>query len=70
MTFGGIGVRGCWLCVGAPSTHSMSGLSLARHVDGIVGHMHWSNFCVECVVLGSGVMVACVDKCVISRMFI
>ena len=28
---------------GAPSTHSMSGLSLARHVHGVVWHEHWSS---------------------------
>ena len=29
--------------MGAPSTHSMSGLSLAKHVHGVVGHVHWSS---------------------------
>jgi hypothetical protein len=29
--------------VGAPSTHSMSSLSLTRHVHVIVGHVHWSS---------------------------
>ena len=38
MTFGVVGIRGDWLFVGAPRTHSMSGLSLARHV-------HWSSHC-------------------------
>ena len=45
MTFGGVGVRGGWLYVGAPRTHSMSGLSMARHVHGIVGHVHWCSQC-------------------------
>ena len=35
MTFVEVGIRGGWMSVGAPSTHSMSSLSLARHV-------HWS----------------------------
>jgi hypothetical protein len=38
MTFGGVGVKGGWRSMGAPNTHSMSGMSLARHV-------HWSNHC-------------------------
>jgi hypothetical protein len=29
--------------VGAPNTHNMSGLSMAKHVHGIMGHVHWSN---------------------------
>ena len=33
------------MSVGAPSTHSMCGLSLARHVHGVVGHVHWSSHC-------------------------
>lgn len=38
MVFDGVGIRGVCLSLGAPSTHSsMSGLSLARHVHGIVG---------------------------------
>lgn len=45
MTFGGVVVRVAWLFVGAPSTHSMPGLSLARHVHDRVGHVHWSNHC-------------------------
>jgi hypothetical protein len=45
MTFGGVGVRVAWLFVGSPSTHSMSGLTLARHVHNTVGHAHWSNHC-------------------------
>jgi hypothetical protein len=32
-----------WLLVGAPSTHSMYGMSLAKHVHGVVGHIHWSS---------------------------
>jgi hypothetical protein len=36
---------------GAPSTHSMSGLSLARHVYGAMGHVHWSSHC--------GAMLSC-----------
>ena len=31
--------------MGEPITHSMYALSLARHVHGVVGHMHWSNHC-------------------------
>ena len=34
---------GGWLSGGAPSTHSMSGLRLARHVHGVVWHEHWSS---------------------------
>ena len=45
MTFGEVGIRGGWLSVGVPNTHSMSGLSLARHVHDIVGHVHWSSHC-------------------------
>jgi hypothetical protein len=29
--------------MGAPSTHNMSSLSLAKHVHGRVEHVHWSN---------------------------
>lgn len=29
--------------MGAPTTHSTSGLSLARHVHGILGHVHRSS---------------------------
>lgn len=41
MTFGGVGVRrrGGVLYVGVPSMHSMSNLSMARHVHGIVEHV-------------------------------
>jgi hypothetical protein len=42
MTFDEVGVKGGCLFVGALSTHHMSGSSLARHVHGIVGHVHWS----------------------------
>ena len=45
MTFGEVGVRGRWLLVGAPSTHSMYGLSMATHVHGVMGHVHWSSHC-------------------------
>ena len=48
MIFGGSGVRGGgwgWLSVGVPSMHNMLGLSLARHVHGIAGHVHWSTHC-------------------------
>ena len=45
MIFGEAGIREVWLFVGAPSTHNMSGLSLARHVHGIMGHAHWSSHC-------------------------
>lgn len=34
--FGGVGVKGGWLSMGAPSTPKKFGLSLARHV-------HWSS---------------------------
>ena len=36
----GLVLEGAWLSVGAPGTYSMSGLSLARHVHGIVGHVY------------------------------
>ena len=45
MPFGEVGVRGCWLSVGVPNMHSMSGLSLARHVHDIMRHVHWSSHC-------------------------
>jgi hypothetical protein len=32
-----------WLLVGAPRTHSMYDMSLAKHVHGVVGHIHWSS---------------------------
>jgi hypothetical protein len=52
MTFGGVGVKGGgWLSVGAPSTHSMHGLTLTRHVHGVLGHVHWSSHC--------GIVVSC-----------
>ena len=66
MTFGGVGIRGGG---GWPSTHSISGMSLARHVHGIVGIVHWINHCGIVLSLGSSVLVACVDECVISRIF-
>ena len=31
--------------MGVASIHSMSGLSLARHVHGAVGHVHWRSQC-------------------------
>ena len=31
--------------MGVPNMHNMSGLSMARHVHGIVGHVHWSSYC-------------------------
>ena len=43
MMFGTVGIMEGLLSVGAPSTHNMSGLSLAKHVHGVVGHVHWSN---------------------------
>ena len=43
ITFGWVGIRGVWLSGGAPSTHSMSGLSLAKHVHSVVWHEHWSS---------------------------
>jgi hypothetical protein len=43
MKFDEVGVRWGWLYVGAPNTHNMSGLSMAKHVHGIKGHVHWSN---------------------------
>ena len=42
--FGVVGVKGGWLSIGAPNTHKISGLSLARHVHGGV-HVHWSSQC-------------------------
>ena len=45
MTFGEVGIRGGWLSMRAPRTHSMSGQSLARHVHSEVGHVHWSIHC-------------------------
>jgi hypothetical protein len=38
--FGGVGVRGGWLAMGAPSTHRMSSLSLVKHVHREVVHVH------------------------------
>lgn len=42
MTSGGVGIRGGWLSMWAPNTYSIFGLSLVRHVHGIVGHVHQS----------------------------
>ena len=38
-----LGGGGGWLSMGVPSTHRISGLSLARHVHGEVVHVHWSS---------------------------
>ena len=43
MVCDGVGLRGGQLSVGAPNMHSMFGLSLAKHVHGVVGHVHWSS---------------------------
>ena len=43
MVFGGAGVGGEGLSMGAPSTHKIFGLSLAKHVHGRMGHVHWSS---------------------------
>ena len=45
MVCDGVCLKGGWLSVGAPNTHNMSGLILARHVHGVVGHVHWSTHC-------------------------
>ena len=46
MTFDEVDVRGGgWLSMGAPSTHSIFGLSLAKNMHGVVGHVHWSSHC-------------------------
>ena len=45
MTFGEVGIRGGWLSMRAPRTHSMSGQSLARHVHSEFGHVHGSIHC-------------------------
>ena len=37
--------EGGWLYVGTPNMHTMFALGLARHVHGIVGHVHWSSHC-------------------------
>ena len=39
-----LGGGGLAIC-GVPSTHSMSGRSLARHVHGVVGHVLCSKHC-------------------------
>ena len=41
ITFVEVGIRG-WLSMRAPSMHNMFGMSLAKHVHGVVGHVHWS----------------------------
>ena len=41
----GVCLRGGWLPVRAPSTHSMSGRSLARHVHGVAGHVTIVGLC-------------------------
>ena len=70
MTFGETGVRGAWLSVGAPSTHSMSGLSLARHVHGIVGHVNWSNHYGTVLSCGLESWLLAFYECVVSCMLI
>lgn len=40
-----VDLSGGLLFVGAPIMHSMFGLSMARHVHGVVGHMHWNSQC-------------------------
>ena len=55
--------------MGAPSTHSMSGLSLARHVHGVVGHVRWSSHCGIVLSLWSRVLVACIYKGIESCIF-
>ena len=39
----GDGDMGRLVCFGTPIMHRMSGLSLARHWQGVWGHMHCSN---------------------------
>ena len=41
----GVGLSRGVLFVGAPIIYSMYGLSLARHVHGVLGHVHWSSHC-------------------------
>ena len=45
MTFDGVGVRRGGLPIGAPSTHSVPNMSLAKHVHGRVEHVLRSNHC-------------------------
>ena len=47
MMLGGFGVKGgggLAIC-GAPNMHIMSNLIIARHVHGILGHVHWNSHC-------------------------
>ena len=45
MTFSGVGVRGDRLSMWASSTQKIANLSLAKHVHGGMGHVHWSSHC-------------------------
>lgn len=40
-----VGLSGGVLFVEAPIIHSMYGLNIARHVHGVLGHVHWSSHC-------------------------
>ena len=54
--------------MGAPSTHKMSGLSLAKHVHGRMGHVHGvPTMALTYDVLRSRVMVFYVNEFVGSR---
>ena len=68
MTFGVVGVRGVG-CMRGLLVCIMSGLSLARHVHGIVRHVQWNNHCGIVFSCGPRVLVACIYQCVVSRMF-
>jgi hypothetical protein len=69
MVFDGVGSKGAWLSVGAPSMHSMSGLSLARHVHGVMGHVQLEKPLWDCVVLWSRVLVTRIYECIASHVF-
>ena len=45
MVFDGVGSKGGCLSLGAPSMQGIIGLSLARHVHGVMGQVHWRSHC-------------------------
>ena len=43
MIFGAVDIVGGWLSVWVPNMHNMSSMSLAKYVQSVAGHVHWSS---------------------------
>lgn len=63
MIFGKVGVRGFGYGWGYM-------VSLARHVHGEMVHVHWSSQCGDCNILGSRILVPCIDESIGSCVFV